>query len=70
MQRDERGRFLPGNRIAQAGGQARMARLTPLERTKLARQGFAALAQKYWGGNKRAAAAWLFDPLGYHTQEG
>ena len=67
MERDAQGHFLPGNTIAVMGGKARMAALTAAEKRALARQGFNALAGKYFDGRKRKCAAWLFDPLGYRS---
>ncbi len=66
MNRDAKGRFVTGNTIAALGGQARMAQLTLIEKRILARQGFAALQRRF--KSKRACAAWLFDPLGYRSQ--
>jgi hypothetical protein len=66
--RDERGRFLAGNRLASAGGKARAEKLTPEQRHAIAKAGFAALATKYFDGRRRKCAAWLFDPLGYQTE--
>jgi hypothetical protein len=48
-------------------GKSRAAKLTPERRHAIAKAGFAALAERRFGGRKRKAAAWLFDPLGYHT---
>ena len=64
MERDAMGHFVKGNTICTIGGKARMAALSPAEKRALARQGFNALAGKYFDGRKRKCAAWLFDPLG------
>ncbi len=64
--RDAAGRFTRGNEHASAGGRARAEKLSPARRREIARAGFAALSVLYFDGSKRAAAAWLFDPLGYN----
>jgi hypothetical protein len=58
-ERDENGQFLPGNRWASQGGQARAKKLTAKERTAIARKGFDALVAKRFGGDRDAAVAWL-----------
>ena len=68
MERDARGRFVTGNSFASLGGKARATKLTPSERRQIAKIGFQALAYRYFNGKRRKAAAWLFDPLGYHRQ--
>ena len=65
MNRDAKGCFVMGNTIAVLGGQARMAQLTATEKRVLAKRGFAALQKRF--KNKRACAAWLFDPLGMRS---
>ena len=44
---------------ARLGGLARAARLTPARRRAIARMGFAALVEKRFGGDRRAAIEWL-----------
>jgi hypothetical protein len=53
--RDERGRFLAGNRLASAGGKARAEKLTPEQRHAIAKAGFAALVERRFNGDKQAA---------------
>jgi hypothetical protein len=62
---DDKGRFMPGNAYASIGGRRRAEQLTPARRHEIAKLGFAALAEQRFGGKRRKAAAWLFDPLGY-----
>lgn len=66
-ERDARGRFVAGNTLAAAGGKARMAALSPWQRHELAAYGFRVLTNRRFGGSKRRAHAWLFDPLGYRA---
>ena len=44
---------------ARLGGLARAARLTPARRREIAAMGFQALVDKRFGGDRRAAVAWL-----------
>jgi hypothetical protein len=44
---------------ARLGGLARAARLSPARRRAIARMGFAALVEKRFGGDRRAAINWL-----------
>jgi hypothetical protein len=66
---DDKGRFTPGNPYASTGGRRRAETLTPERRRAIAKAGFAALCAQRFGGKRRKCAAWLFDPLGYHTSE-
>jgi hypothetical protein len=65
---DDHGRFTAGNPFASSGGRARAETLTPERRREIAKVGFAALAEQMFYGRRRKAAAWLFDPLGYRTE--
>jgi hypothetical protein len=58
-ERDENGHFLPGNRWASQGGQARAAKLSAKERKVIARKGFDALVARRFGGDREAATKWL-----------
>ncbi len=44
---------------ARLGGLARAARLAPARRREIARMGFAALVEKRFAGDRRAAIEWL-----------
>jgi hypothetical protein len=46
-------------RIAPLGGRARAAQLTPARRREIARQGFQAMVDRHFGGDRVAALAWL-----------
>ena len=57
--RDERGRFLPGNSLASAGGKARAAALSPARRQEIARLGLIGLANSRFNGDVVAARQYL-----------
>lgn len=69
--RDSKGRWVKGNplrlqkgdertrELAAAGGCARAAKLTPEQRSAIARRGLEALAEKHFQGNKQAALEWM-----------
>ena len=50
-QRDKRGRFIRGNTIASAGGQARAQALTPQRRRAIARQARRRMVERHFGGD-------------------
>jgi hypothetical protein len=58
-ERDERGRFVPGNSLASHGGRTRARTLTPDRRRHIASLGFHALVDRRFGGDRQAAVAWL-----------
>ena len=58
-ERDEQGRFRPGNTLSRAGGCAAAQRLTPAQRSQRARAGLAGLARKHFDGDMTAAGQWL-----------
>jgi hypothetical protein len=51
--------------IASLGGKARAAKLTPERRKEIARQGFAAMVARHFGGDKAAAIEWLTARLNF-----
>lgn len=57
--RNTQGRFLPGNRTAVLGGQARAAALPPERRQAIARQGWQALVEQRFAGDPQAAAEYI-----------
>lgn len=59
MDRDERGRFVPGNTVASRGGQARAVKLTPERRSAIALMGWQGLVKKRFDGDKERALLWL-----------
>lgn len=70
--RNQRGRFLPGNTTAQRGGQARAAALPPERRQEIARAGWRALVERRFAGDHQAAAeyvgalgAWAAEKVAY-----
>jgi hypothetical protein len=58
-ERDHRGRFVAGNQIASAGGQARAAKLTPRRRRAIARKARRAMVRKHFAGDDRAQRKYL-----------
>ena len=70
--RNQRGRFLPGNQTAARGGQARAAKLPPARRQEIARAGWQALVEKHFAGDQERAAdyigrlgAWAAEQVAY-----
>lgn len=59
MDRDERGRFLPGNALAKMGGQARARALCPHCRRQISRAGWRGLVEKRFHGDVDRARQWL-----------
>ena len=57
--RDALGRFTPGNEHASRGGRRRAETLPAARRREIAAAGLRGLAEKHFGGNLAAAAAWL-----------
>lgn len=51
--------FTPGNKHAVAGGHARAAKLTPEQRSEIARTGYQATTEKHFNGNADAHNQWL-----------
>ncbi len=52
-ERDKRGRFVRGNTLARAGGQARAAKLTPRRRKAIARLARRRMVERHFGGDDR-----------------
>lgn len=69
-QRGAGGKFAKGNTISQRGGQARAAKLSPRRRRKIAKQGWAGLVQRRFGGDERAAKQWIGAVGAYHYDRG
>ena len=61
MDRDKRGRFLPGNSLASIGGKARAAALSPARRQEIARLGLVGLAKSRFNGDVKAARQYLVE---------
>lgn len=59
--RDAKGRFLPGNAEAAAGGLARAKKLTRRRRKAIARKGYRAMVKKHFLGDYRAQRAYFGD---------
>lgn len=59
--RDSKGRFAKNNKISSLGGKARAKKLTPEQRSAIARKGFAAFKDKYFDGSTSDAMQWLID---------
>ncbi len=57
--RDAKGRFTAGNEWASKGGRARARALSPQRRREIARMGFAAMVDRHFEGDKKAAVDWL-----------
>lgn len=68
-QRDSYGRFTKGNQIAQRGGYARAAALSPRRRRQIARQGWRGLVTKHFAGDEQAAKTWLGAVGAYHYDQ-
>ena len=64
--RDQQGRFLPGNRLAAQGGRARAARLSPQRRREIASLGAQAAIAKYGVEGWRR----ICSQAGYKAQQG
>ena len=58
-ERDNLGRFVPGNTLASKGGRARAAALTPERRRQIARAGWLALVAKRFDGDASEAARYI-----------
>ena len=59
--RDAKGRFLPGNTEAAAGGRARAAKLSRRRRRAIARKGYRVMVKKHFLGDYRAQRAYFGD---------
>ena len=59
--RDAKGRFLPGNPEAAAGGRARAAKMSRRRRKAIARKGYKAMVKKHFLGDYRAQRAYFGD---------
>lgn len=57
--RNQRGRFLPGNQTAARGGQARAAKLPPKRRQEIARAGWQAFVERHFAGDEQAAGEYI-----------
>ena len=66
--RDAKGRFLPGNPEAAAGGRARAKTLSRRRRMAIARKGYRAMVKKHFLGDFRAQRAY-FGALGLWNSE-
>ena len=66
--RDAKGRFLPGNTEAVAGGRARAAKLSRRRRRAIARKAYRAMVEKVFLGDYRAQRAY-FGALGLWNSE-
>ncbi|MEZ4714273.1 MAG: hypothetical protein R3A44_44235 [Caldilineaceae bacterium] len=53
------GKFAKGNTISSKGGQARAAKLGKRRRRQIAKQGFQALVDKRFNGNRQLAKNWV-----------
>ena len=60
------GKFAKGNTISSKGGQARAAKLSKRRRRQIAKQGFQALVDKRFNGNRQLAKNWVGD-IGAHN---
>lgn len=67
-QRDRRGRFVKGNTIASAGGQARAAKLSPRRRKAIARLARRRMVERHFGGDDRQQRQY-FAELGRYAYE-
>ncbi|MEZ4684159.1 MAG: hypothetical protein R2932_59110 [Caldilineaceae bacterium] len=68
-QRNANGRFAKGNTISKHGGKARARALSSRRRRQIAKQGWAALVTKRFGGDERAAKAWWGAMGAYHYDQ-
>lgn len=69
QQRKTNGRFAKGNTISRRGGHARARALSPRRRRQIAKQGWAGLVAKRFGGDERAAKAWWGALGAYHYDQ-
>lgn len=57
--RDDRGRFISGNKLSSAGGQKRAEKLPAFRRREIAKSGFRAMVERHFGGDVARANRWL-----------
>lgn len=55
---DSKGRFMPGNSLAAAGGKARAAKLSKRRRRAIARKGYRTMVRKHFLGDYQAQRAY------------
>lgn len=58
MERNSKGQFAPGNKLARKGGAARAKALPAPRRTEIARQGWDTMVTKHFAGDQTAARRW------------
>lgn len=68
-QRKRNGQFAKGNTISRRGGHARAKALSPRRRRQIAKQGWAGLVARRFGGDERAAKAWWGAMGAYHYDQ-